>query len=162
MKTKFGVIVVLLVIGASALTAGCASRNPPKSASQFPPVGEDRLLQAAQEIKQEMRRMNQIAAPSVPPSQAQTEQAIPREFMRITSIDYDGDIDGFLRDLRSTGLYDVRVYGRRPAFDLPVSLHLYRQPMWRVLEDAGIQLGRFATIAIKSGVVMVNYVNQNQ
>lgn len=160
MKSKSIVAFVLLALGAAALS-GCASGGR-KSGDQAGAVDDGRLLRAAQEIKQEMRRMNQIAAPSVAPSQARMEPTIPRGFMRITSVDYDGDIDGFLRDLKSTGLYDVRVYGRRPATDLPVSLHLYRQPMWRVLEDAGIQLGRFATIAIKPGVVIVNYVNQNQ
>lgn len=161
---KFRTIVALsmLVIAVGA-TTGCSSLKRKPVADPAAGVGDDKLLQVAMEIKREMSRINQISSPRsmAQPDVINTPEA-PRDFMRIASIDYDGDVEGFLRDLKESGLYEVRIFGRRPTTDLPVSLHHYRQPIWKILEDAGIQLGRFATIAIKPGVIIVNYVNYNQ
>lgn len=161
---KFRTIVALsMLVIAVGTTTGCSSQKRKTAATPAAGVADERLLQTAMEIKKEMSRINQIFYPK---SGAQPEvvntPAAPRDFMRIASIDYDGDVEGFLRDLKDSGLYEVRIFGRRPTTDLPVSLHHYRQPIWKILEDAGIQLGRFATIAVKPGVIIVNYVNYNQ
>lgn len=161
MKIRAIVIFILIATGVASLS-GCSSSKYRPSRPAVSDFSDDRLLQAALDIKKEMGRINQIGTPvSKAPPVADTPSA-PHDFKRIATIDYDGDIEGFLGDLKGSGLYEVRIYGRRPATDLPVSLHHYRQPIWRILEDAGIQLGRFATIGIKSGVVIVNYANYNQ
>lgn len=142
-----------------AILAGCASA--PGVTGPTPLAEADaNLLRVAQEVKTEMARINQIGAIGSVPEVVDSRQA-PAEFERIASIDYDGDIEGFIRDLKASGLYEVRITGKRPSQDLPVSLHHYRQPMWKILEDAGVQLGRFATIGLKSGTVILTYAGIN-
>jgi hypothetical protein len=58
-------------------------------------------------------------------------------------------------------MFDVRVIGRKPVQYLIVSLHYKDDPLWKVLEDADIQIGNFGMIAIKPGQVTLTYASIN-
>lgn len=134
------------------LLAGCAS-----SASKKPEIENKddflikELTSIAGEIRNEMRKLN--TGMEFKPK----EPVVSGCTKRLVSIDFDGDLMSFIDDLRESGFCDVRVAGRKPPQDLVLSLHYRRVPLWKVLEDAGVQLGKLVTIKVFSRSVLFTF-----
>lgn len=154
MRTEtLGLMLVVL-----AVSCGCSHTKKRENPSEV--LTDDRLVVAAQEIKRELILINNLTGKTtVKPSPSNPQ--LPAEFKRIVSIDYDGDVDHFLSDLRATNLFDVRVVGKRPAQDIALSLHHKNVQLWRVIEDAGIQIGQYGTFSIGREGVVLSYAPIN-
>lgn len=157
-------LLILILLATSIVLTGCASRKKKAVEINGEPLVETELTRAAWEIKKELVIINGISSKNktantnggLPRSTA----SIPQDFKRFVTINYDGDFLGFLQDLKKTGLYEIRIVGNRPVRDVPISIHRERIPMWEILEDVGVQLGNFGTIAIQSKVVVITFSTQ--
>ncbi len=143
----------LLYVLVAVAVAACSSMGT--KYVQGDSVNEDRLVHVANEIKAEMRRIVQIESGYL--SSGKSGSSLPKNMNRLVSIDYDGDIQTFMEDVQATKLFDVRITGRHPVQDVVVSLHHKNQPIWKVLEDAGTQIGRFGTITVTPSRVSLDY-----
>jgi hypothetical protein len=59
-----------------------------------------------------------------------------------------------VEDLKKSKLCSVRLIGKKPQQDLILSLHHNKVPLWQVLEDASVQLGKMASITLGREVVV--------
>lgn len=130
-----------------ATLVGCASSRDPVAK----PVDLDILSAAAMDIRAEMKKLNAggIASGSDPVITGCAE--------RLVSIDFDGDAMLFVDDLRKSAFCDVRVTGKKPRQELILSLHHRKVPLWKVLEDAGVQLGNMALITVAPQSVLFTF-----
>lgn len=128
--------------------AGCASTPPPPPDTS---VVKDHLAVVAEDIHKELRRINAGRRQPV------SEPRVTGCTQRLVSIDFDGDVMLFIKDLKASGFCDVRVTGKRPPQELVLSLHHHKVPLWKVLEDAGTQLGNMADVVISPRSILFTF-----
>lgn len=104
----------------------------------------------ATDVHTELKRLNDISNRPVVAPVTQVKGCSAR----VVSLDYDGDVMLFIEDLKRSKLCSVRIVGKKPQQDLILSLHHKKVPLWQVLEDASVQLGKMASITIGSEVVV--------
>lgn len=148
---------LLSMMALACLTSACVTKpvalTPVNSASIDSP-----LLAVANEIKQEMKRIIQLDSTAGRASAASAQEGrMPGNLSAIVSIDFDDDILLFLKDLQSSGIINVDIVGRRPPRDVIVSLHHHKVPLHRVLEDAGIQIGKLGVIEASSTSIRLKW-----
>lgn len=143
---------ILLIAG--IMVSGCAGfgeKSPEPSRKNDATL--DVLSSAAMDVRDEMKRLN-----AGKPVQAQADRPnVAGCTSRMVSIDFDGDAMLFIEDLRKSGFCDIRILGKKPHQELILSLHHRKTPLWKVLEDAGVQLGNLAAVAVSANSVVFTF-----
>lgn len=137
----------------SMILGGCAATSQVKPVVQKNDVVIDGLSSVATEIREEMKRLNANSS-----ARGLGEDiAVAGCTARPVSIDFDGDVMLFIEDLRKSRFCDIRITGKKPHQQLVLSLHHKKVPLWKVLEDAGVQLGRMASVTVSANSVAFNF-----
>ncbi|OYV96432.1 MAG: hypothetical protein B7Z62_08200 [Deltaproteobacteria bacterium 37-65-8] len=138
-------IIIAAIVILAMTTQGCTTTKKDGDI-----VVLDGLSSLADEVHSELKRLNDVSnRPALSPvTQVQGCTS------RIVSLDFDGDIMLLVEDLKKSKLCSVRLIGKKPQQDLILSLHHNKVPLWQVLEDASVQLGKMASITLGREVVV--------
>lgn len=151
------------------LVGGCASMSPRLSnlggsdpaVARPSDVVNNSLVKSAAFIRLDMSRISAIGEPEAPAALPGIDGSKFRGVMaKSVDIDYDGDISVFMKDVAGMGVRSM-VVGRHPAMDVVVSLHYVKTPLWKVLLDAGVQIGNFGTMQLGPESVTLQYSGGN-
>lgn len=142
----------LPVLLLSIVMVGCAGTSDIVKQKNNDPIA-DELSAVASEIRDEMKRMNVAARPVA----ENKDVVVTGCAARPVSIDFDGGAMLFIEDLRKSKFCDIRITGKKPHQQLVLSLHHKKVPLWKVLEDAGVQLGRMASVTVSANSVAFNF-----
>jgi defect-in-organelle-trafficking protein DotD len=156
-------IIAIFVAGFSL--AGCGPDIPANVATE-PDIVSIKLAQAADKAAKALDTIADIEQqrnPTVPPLQRDPASA-PPALMQPVSLRWTGPIDQIGRVLAERAGLRFRVGGRTPGVPLIVSVDVYRQPIFYVLRDIGLQAGSKADILVNQsdGVVEVRYAAADQ
>lgn len=113
----------------------------------------DGLFEAASQVRDELRKMNTESGRA----KSAESSSFSGCSTKVVSIDFDGDMMLFVDDMQKAGICKIRVNGKRPRQDLVLSLHHKKVPLWQVLEDAGVQLGSIASVAVMKNDVIFTF-----
>jgi len=142
---------IAFVVLCALLFGGCQT-NPPVPESGADAV-LDELSKTAVQVRDEMRKMNAQNGNESTPVISEVKGCSSK----LVSIDFDGDVMLFIDDLRKSKFCGIRIVGKKPKQDLVLSLHHKKVPLWHVLEDAGVQLGKLASITVMKESVVVTF-----
>jgi hypothetical protein len=140
---KSGIVFLFFAV----LITGCAQPKPAVEDS----IVLDGLNSVAKDVHSELRRLNEISNKPLSP-QITTVKGCSS---KVVSLEFDGDIMLFVEDLKKSNLCKVRLIGKKPQQDLILALHHKKVPLWQILEDASVQLGRMASITVSSETVLI-------
>lgn len=143
MKSKLKIALIAIVC--ASILSGCASWK-----SKDDLAVKDELSTVANEVYSELKRLNDLSKNPKP----KLVTGVVGCTNKIASLDFDGDIMLFIDNFNKTGVCKVRVVGKKPQQDLILSLHHKKVPVWQILEDASVQLGRMASISVGSDSVL--------
>lgn len=131
------------------LLYGCAS--PPKTGFEYSGGNSDKSVLAKMELLAEDIKMELIAQNNMSMSAAEYKSGDP------VTIDFEGTVKDFSKVLTNMG-FTVTSLGKRPPFELYVSLHYEQSQIHTILEDAAAQLPDFVAISIRGEKeIVINY-----
>ena len=156
-KGKIAALLVTMLLGSiTVMLSGCASTTEPQKPENS--LVADSLTTAANGVLIEIKKLNADQKADA------TSVIIPRPVvgcsLRTVSLDFDGDIALFIKDLESSKICQVRVLGKKPIQDLVLDLHHHHVPLWHVLEDAGVQMGNAGTLEVTADSIIIKYHGQ--
>lgn len=140
-----------LILAFAATAVGCASPPvvPQKESENYV---VDSLANAANGVMSELRNLNEITGRT----DTQFVTDVKGCAAKKVTYNFDGDVMSFISDLKESGICQLRVVGKKPQQDLTLSLHYgTKTPLWQILENASIQLGKMGTITVGRELVVV-------
>jgi len=142
---KIAILMLFLFI------SGCASK--PKKGFEYSGVEADKTVLAKMESLAEDIKMELIAQNNMNMSDDEYQSGDP------VTIDFEGTLKDFSKVLSNMG-FNVMTIGKRPPFDLYVSLHYEHAQIYTILEDAAAQLPDFVSISMRdNNEIVINYGN---
>lgn len=148
----FAVSMSVMLSGCGTMDIGDIFKIKPKSEVVSKDKALDDLSQAAFDVRDEIKKLNdengRVAAPSLGATGCSS---------KIVTYNLDGDVMLLIEDLRKSGICGVPRINGKKKHDLILSLHHKDVPLWQVLEDAGVQLGNLGSIAVTPDSVVFNF-----
>ena len=122
-------------------------------------VVDDPLARAANSAAKSLESLAMVEQAKTPPAQVHNEN-IPEDIRKRIKISWVGPIEKALKGIADAIGYDFLASGDRKA-PVIVDLRYDDAPAYRVLQDAGMQAGRHATVAVNVSerTVEVRYEN---
>ena len=152
---------LMVLIMASSLLASCATQTVDAEKVSAQSEVNQSLTMAANNVFDELSKMNSASEKpkTVKGLSYKDQKNISGCSSRIVSVDFDGDVMLFVDDAVKSKICKVRVIGKKPAQDIILSLHHKHQPLWRVFEDAGYQMGNLGDVEIDHDSVIIKFNN---